>query len=197
LVEFRVPQRWDAGIGQAVVLIHDYTGDYSQIYRASSGRQGLIAGDIYEIGDSSPVGIGGFMSISISSIDVQALTATIGVTVRKDRRPGPMGPSRILFGGASGGVGIAISPNGGVVHIEPHLPLIRVLDAVIGLQNSESIVAGALRDQVRREALTALRGEVDAQLERLDGFRSPAPVSGQETVWTGLVEPSEVGPVHD
>jgi hypothetical protein len=172
--------------------VHDYVADHSDLFAGDSGRQGLIAGDTFEIGDTSPGGIGPLTRIDVISINEQTLTATIGATVRPDRRPAPAGPSRLLFG-AGDGVGIAVSPNGTIVQVEPHLPLIRVLDDVVALQSTESIASGVLRDQVRRQTLQSLRDKVNAELERLDGYRSPAPPAAQTTTSTdGAVEPGAV-----
>lgn len=92
LVEFRVPELWDAGLPGAVVLVHRFSGaeENGQVYSPAllgqqslgthsyimSGQNGsfsFVEGDIFEIGN------GPFTRMKVLSIDRANRTATIQV----------------------------------------------------------------------------------------------------------------------
>src|SRR5262249_42845 len=51
LVEFRVPERWDAAIPRACVLVHRFEANHSYLEPAISGSQDIVSGDKFMIGD--------------------------------------------------------------------------------------------------------------------------------------------------
>jgi hypothetical protein len=78
LIEFRVPQDWDADIGQPTVLIHrfegpvgQFLGTHSYLEKGSKGEVALTAGHVFEIG------AGPWVSAEVQSIDAANATATL------------------------------------------------------------------------------------------------------------------------
>ena len=170
--EFRVPELWDAGIGQAVVLVHEYFLGTSYIHTGNSGNQGLIAGDQFEWGATSDP-LGPHIRAEVVSIDTAARTATLRVHRRQDRRRA-VGPARIIGGVASDGGGWYVV-GGTLRRIPPRSPLLHMLEDLAALQESESISHGATRDLLRRDALERVSARANAELERMLSYRSPSP----------------------
>jgi hypothetical protein len=105
------------------------------------------------------------LSVPVTAIDPTARTATLGVRRRQDRRPS-VGPAQILVGVTSDGGGLFII-GGKIVRIPPRSPVLRILEALATLQDSESISLGGARDLVQRNALQSISAEADAQLQRM------------------------------
>jgi len=169
--EFRVPERWDAGIKQAVVLVHEFDLGYSYIHTGKSGNQGLMAGDQFEWGTASDP-LGPQIRVEVVSIDATARTATLKFNRRQDRRP-EAGPAQTIGGVANDGGGWVIV--GGKVHrIPPRSPLLHMLEDVVAIQESESISNGATRDVLRRDTLDSIRARASAELQRMLSYRSPS-----------------------
>jgi hypothetical protein len=176
--ELRVPEVWDAGIGQAVVLVHDFAGGYSSIYTGQSGNQGLTAGDTFQRGDTTDP-LGALLSVTVTSIDPVARTADLSVVVQPDRHP-KAGPAQILAGVENDGGGW-IFVGGKLVRVPPRSPLVRILEDVATLQESESIRYGAARDLLQRSALQSISAQADLQLQRTLSYREPAPAQLERT----------------
>jgi hypothetical protein len=170
--EFRVPELWDAGIGQAVVLVHEYFLGTSYIHTGKSGNQGLMAGDEFEWGATSDP-LGPHIRVEVVSIDAAARTATLRVHRRQDRRRA-VGPALIIGGLASDGGGWYVV-GGTLRRIPPRSPLLHMLEDLAALQESESISHGATRDLLRRDALESVSARANAELERMLSYRSPSP----------------------
>jgi hypothetical protein len=169
--EFRVPELWDAAIGEAVVLVHDFFDGNSYIYTDKSGsRQGLLAGDEFEVGDPSDP-FAPLVRVQVSSVDAAARTATLKVFRRPDQRP-VAGPARIFGGVASDGGGWVILGRT-VRKVPPRSPVLRMLEHLVALQESESISQGATRDMLRRDALEGVSAVANAELARMRSYRSP------------------------
>jgi hypothetical protein len=177
--ELRVPELWDYRIAQEVVLVHDFFNGNSYIHTDKSGsNQGLLAGDEFEVGDPNDT-LGPLIRVKVRSIDADARTATLKVFRRQDRRP-VAGPAQILGGVASDGGGwVIVGPT--IRKIPPRSPLLRMLEHMVALQESESISHGATRDLLRRDALEGVRALANAELERMLSYRSPAPPRLEQT----------------
>jgi hypothetical protein len=63
LVEFRVPEAWDAAFGKPVVIVHRYQAPNSFIMKGTNGQKVLGVGDIFEIGS------GPFSRLKVELID--------------------------------------------------------------------------------------------------------------------------------
>lgn len=81
LVEFRVWQRWDAGIPRACDLVHRFQDDHSYLMPSISGNKDCIVGDKFEIGDSSKTSTD-YYAVEVLDIDESNLTATIRIHQR-------------------------------------------------------------------------------------------------------------------
>lgn len=71
LVEFRVPEFWDAMFGSPLVMVHRFNKPNSYVMRGTSGQKTLRAGDIFE------VGTGPISRLKVEAIDPIAKIATI------------------------------------------------------------------------------------------------------------------------
>ena len=78
LVEFRVPERWDAGISPSCVLVHHFEDNHSYIMPGTGGNYDLHAGDTFQIG--SPDSIFGQLKVHVNSINPEGHTANVGLT---------------------------------------------------------------------------------------------------------------------
>ncbi|MBS1598404.1 MAG: hypothetical protein JST75_09260 [Bacteroidetes bacterium] len=86
LVEFRVPQYWDAGIGGAGVIVHRYAQDNSRsfpnvnsyIMKGTNDQKLLGVGDVFE------KGTGPFSRVKVVSIDAAAQTAVVALCYTPD-----------------------------------------------------------------------------------------------------------------
>jgi len=78
LVEFRVPDEWDAGIGAPKLLIHrfegkinQFMGTHSYLMKGTNGQKALAVGDVFEIG------AGPFLRLKVLEVDDAKLQADI------------------------------------------------------------------------------------------------------------------------
>jgi hypothetical protein len=80
LVEMRIPEKWDAAIPRACVLIHSFSGGRSYLQRAVNGHQDLVEGDRF---------VGGFhfgrYELEVQEIDPGNKTATVHMRGRPNR----------------------------------------------------------------------------------------------------------------
>jgi hypothetical protein len=171
--ELRVPDRWDAAIGPAVVLVHHFHSGASYIDTGNSGNQGLSAGDKFQQGDAANP-LAPLLQVEVTNIDSAAQTGTLRVTKRVDRRPhaGPAGP---FFGGVTSGGGGFVLVGGKIVRVPPRTPSVLMLEDLAVFVESESISHGAARDLLQRNALQSLSARANVQLQRMLSYREPAP----------------------
>ena len=136
-VEFRTNDGWDQGLPRATVLIHELSGNTAvamttretgqRLSGASGWDHEWLPGETF--GTKSPLlFINGGTQISVHSFDLQAKKALIGIQRQAARPVAKHGD--ILVGVAGGGDGILILPNGKVVIVPPHSPVIRGMLAV-------------------------------------------------------------------
>jgi len=182
--ELRVPELWDAGIGQdPVVLVHDYLNGNSYQHPSESGSWALTApGDLFEWGDAADP-LAPLVRVEVSSINFGKSpdrTATLKVTRRQDRRP-TAGPAQVIVGVDSDGGGL-ILVGGKIVKVPPHSPYVDILENLVVLQESESISHGAAGDLMRRGALESIIARANAQLNRMLSYRVPSPPRQEQTL---------------
>ena len=183
LIKFRSRTSWDAGIPRSAVLIHRFEDNRSYLLSANSGDQDLGANDVFGTSDKEN-GLAAIFN-GVSRVEVVEINeAEQFAVVRLMKRPGFEEPSLggILFGGVTrGGGGHVFVPGRGFVPIPPHSPFVRVLNHVATYQSSEAITSTHLRNEVRREALTAIAALIEDELQELQGFESPPPVRAKRT----------------
>jgi hypothetical protein len=136
-VEFRTNDGWDQGLPRATVLIHELIGNTVVAMSTKTGptiiskggwEHEWLPGELFETGSPIQSDIEGGTQISVESFDLQAKKALIRIRRQAPRPVAKQG--HILVGIAGGGDGILILPNGKVVKVPPHSPIIRGLFAV-------------------------------------------------------------------
>jgi hypothetical protein len=76
LVEFRVPERWDAAIDTPVVLVHRFAENHSYLMPAVDGARSLTVGSVFTSGrEDWPYEP--FLRVEVLAIDAAAHTATL------------------------------------------------------------------------------------------------------------------------
>ncbi|WP_073502918.1 hypothetical protein [Actinacidiphila paucisporea] len=176
-VEFRVPEAWDAAIGQPVVLVHALQDGISYLQSGVSGSQGLTVGDAFRLGDPADK-LGHLIEVEVTDIDLAGHVATIGVTVQRDRHP-KAGPA-VVLDGVSEDAGGWVIVGGKVKKVPPWSPLKQILQSVVSIEESNEAHSGATRDLIRREALQRISEQASGQLEQMRMFHSPSgPLNGR------------------
>jgi len=177
LVEFRVPQRWDAAIGDACDLVHRFEDNHSYLMPATNGSQSLLTGYKFQIGDPKDI-YQPYMLAEVTSIDMDNLTATLNLVLRP-RQPFPnIGLVGQIFGGVAVDGGGWIFVNGQFIPIPPRGPVTDLVQQVaryLGVQTYQTGVESALGSQ--RAALedvvrsvVALYREASAISEQPPGY---------------------------
>ena len=174
LAEFRVQERWDAGIPRAAVLVHSFDDNHSYLVPASSGSRDFGEGDRFERGSQTIPWVG-HTALEVVDIDAEAHTAEI----RLQHVPRQRGTEfEGIFGQILGGVGvdgggILILPGGRVVPIPPWDPTIRIAEQIAVYRDSAHINDLTLQDAVRRRALENITAHAQKGLAGLHVFETP------------------------
>jgi len=154
LVEFRIPERWDAAIPRACVLVHRFEDNHSYLMSGDSGNPDLVEGQQFRDGEIDFPYVHWF-ALDVTRLDTTSRTATIRLQHRPLRSPPQVGPGIPLGGIEVDGGGILIL-NGKVIRVPPRGPaaslakeLARYLDTDL---SPGADVAAALAQ--RRHALT-------------------------------------------
>jgi hypothetical protein len=170
--EFRVKERWDAGIPGPTVLVHEFDFNRSYLLTATNGQDSLQKGDEFLRGDpSEPTGLTPVVQIKVVDIDAAARVATLEVTRRPDRQL-LAGPATTLFGAEGDGGGLILI-GGKVVKVPPRSPLYAMVEEIAQLQQTGVTVNAQVRDQLHRGTLRAIASLANDQLSRMDSPREP------------------------
>jgi hypothetical protein len=176
-IEFRMNELWDAGIGEPVVLIHDYFDGHSHIYFNDSRQPQLLVGDSFSRGYTaeppSPVHGSGF-KITVTAINATTRTATIQIETWSSNIPAPAGPGSLLGAVASDGGGWVIV-NGRVTPVPPRSPEFTLLEHIAEARAGQGIRNGVARGMVLRQAYEAIGGIAAAETAEIQSYREPAP----------------------
>lgn len=173
LLEFRMNEKWDAGIPKPCILMHQ-AGWQSATGRARSelmvahkslshhrgvrGRPELLEGDVFEQGDPLDI-FSPHLKIHVEEINPVERRARISISLRPGRHP----IEGITFGGVNvGGGGLIWTPGHGFKKVPPDSPLREVLELVAGIEAANEAAAGESGENRQR-----LRQAVGEQLERL------------------------------
>jgi hypothetical protein len=154
LVEFRVPERWDAAIPRAGVLVHSFLNNHSYLMYSYSGSRDIVAGDKFAMGDPNYL-VFGYYAAEVVTIDEPNLTATVRLHQRPPHPvPVPQAVGQVPLGLPVEG---AIMAGNKVIKLPTHglaLKLVeevaRYLDIEISTNNVETAMAA------RRQALEAV-----------------------------------------
>jgi hypothetical protein len=160
LVEFRVPEKWDAAIPKACILVHSFAGNRSYLQSGTEGQQDLGDGDRFTSGNPE-FPLSPYYEVEVQSIDEAHETATI----RLQYRPAVRFHEPGLVGQVVGGVEVdgpgALIIGGRIVKIPPRGPARQMLERVAdylsaetasGLGGSATLQRGALTEIVRSVA---------------------------------------------
>jgi hypothetical protein len=172
--ELRVPERWDAAIGGAAILVHSFFLGRSYIHAGSTGRENLHVGDRFVQGDTTNP-LAPLLLVEVTEVDGNARTATLRVTRRVERRAEVVGPGQVIGRGDSDG-GVLIIIGGKIIRIPPRSPLRTILEELSAIAAGDSITHGATRDLLQRETWRRIMVHADAQEHRLGRYREPTPL---------------------
>jgi hypothetical protein len=167
LLEFRMNERWDVGIPQPCILMHEVgwqsaTGkarsELIVAHKSPVSRPELLEGDVFEKGDPLDL-FSSHLKIRVEEINPGTRVARISVSLRPPRQP----PSVRTFGGVDvGGGGLIWTPGRGFKKVPPDSPLRGVLELVAALESLSERVVGESGDDQQR-----LRQAMDEQLQQL------------------------------
>lgn len=136
LVEFRVPERWDAGTEKACVLIHRFTDGHSYLMAADDGSISLTQGSVFtreSIFEGRP-------RVEVIDINGETRTATVRLQYNTPAQfiDVPNSPVGTLFGGITvGGGGLIITPDGRIIRVGPRSPFFTLFNETAKLANTE------------------------------------------------------------
>jgi hypothetical protein len=180
LVEFRVPQRWDAAIGDACVLVHRFEDNHSYLMPATNGSQSLLTGYKFQIGEPSYQYLP-YMVAEVTSIDMDNLTATLNLVLRP-RTPLPnIGLVGQIFGGVEVDGGGWIFVNGQFLPVPPRGPVTDLVQQVarfLTVQTYQTGVESALGSQ--RAALEDIVRSVVSLYRDANAISEPPPGYGAQ-----------------
>jgi hypothetical protein len=136
LVEFRVPEKWDAAIDVPRVFVHRFEGNRSYLMSGSNGQWSLGEGDSFE--DDSPFNLGARVQVNVQKIDAEARIADIGVSIRPGFRPPDLVAGQ-MFGGIAVDGGGWFWINGKLGRIPPRGPVTELLKTMAAYLNTEAV----------------------------------------------------------
>ncbi len=178
LVEFRMPERWDAAFPNACVLVHRFDDNHSYLMPATSGSQHLQVGSQFRVGDPS-ISLIDYFAIDVTEIDTEQQTATIHVYQRRGEHPRVTeGIFAQVFGGIAVDGGGFIIVNGRIIPIPPRGPAYDLVEQVVrylevgtgttGVDTSRTAKRQALAEVVR--AAIQLHADAAAVSEQPPGY---------------------------
>lgn len=177
LLEFRVPQRWDAAIGDACVLVHRFDSNHSYLMPATNGSQSLLTGSAFQIGapnfEYQP-----YWRAEVTNIDMENLTATLNLALRPAVPPPNVGLVGQILGGVAADGGGWIIVGGHIYPVPPLGPVTELVQQVArytsvqiyqsGVDSALGSQRAALEDVVR--AVVRLYGQSGAISEPPPGY---------------------------
>jgi hypothetical protein len=172
LVEFRVPEDWDAAFPRPGVFVHRLQDGHSYRMIGSSGSSDLVVGDKFTFGiESSPWS--SFTSVQVDEINEGEHFAKVTLTYR----PRAVIHVPSLEGVVSAGVprdgGGTIWVNGHPNPVDPWGPLVGVLTSVVAHGSAEQIKDPGVRLAAKRSALASIIGIATDELEDLTHLETP------------------------
>jgi hypothetical protein len=194
LIEFRVPERWDAAIPRACVLVHRFENNHSYLMPAQNGSQDMVEGDRFVVGNPANP-FANYYSAEVTHIDPQNLVATIHL-VKQPAHP-PHIPDLVgqIFGGVSVDGGGFILVGHKIIKIPPRGPAFALVQHVVRYLEASTAANGVdITLASQRQALESivsaaidLHAEAEAVSEPPPGYLKQT----EETYQTnGLIEPS-------
>jgi hypothetical protein len=179
LVELRVPEKWDAAIPRAAVLVHRFDDNRSYLETAVGGTQDMVEGDRFVVG-SPEFRYSAYYELDVQRIDEAHKTATIHLR-HHPSVPFPRAPELVgqILGGVEVGGGGAVVIGGHIVKVPPRGPARDLVEHIARYLSTDLVGDTAAGLAVRRGALTeivrsavALHGEAEIVSEQPPGYTS-------------------------
>jgi len=165
LVEFRMNEGWDAGIGRPGVLIHRIDpespsrilNDQHSTLIGYPGPQFLDEGDTYGVGDAT---FGPRREVTVTDIDADTRTATVSFVHKPSVERQELAVVQWIIEGVLG-----ISPRGTVVKVGPRPPIRDMLLAIAANELAHSMSNGEAREALAGASLDAIQAAVRSERE--------------------------------
>ncbi len=110
--------------------------------------------------------------MTVGAIDDRALTASVNIESRRHRQF-VVGPAEVFGGVASDGGGFIIL-NGKIVRIPPRSPMLRVLEGLVALEDTNTpVLPTHLQHPLRVQILEGMSADLAAQLDELTELHTP------------------------
>lgn len=174
LVELRVPEKWDAAIGDAAVLVHRFDDNHSYLMAGTAGQTALTAGGLFETGSPSWP-FAPYLAVEVVSIDAHAHRAEVRLTRRPARREPVVGPVTSYGGVEVDGGGFVVLPGGAVKPVPPRGPITELVRLAAEYAAHDLGTDVALGLATRRSMLGAISAIADALQEENDLVSSSPP----------------------
>ena len=164
-LRLRVPQRWDAAIPRACILVHSFQDNHSYLMPAESGSEDIVEGDKFVFGNPD-YPIYGYYAAEVVKIDEPNLIATVKM-LNLPRHHLPLHPVRIpeavgqVLGGVQVDGGGIIIIGGKIIKVPPYGPARNLVEEVaryLQIDTATNNVGPALASQ--RAALEAIVSHV-------------------------------------
>jgi hypothetical protein len=178
LVEFRVPEDWDAAFPRPAVFVHRLNEGYSYRMIGSSGSSDLVAGDRFTWG-SEAFSFTSYTSVKVDEINEIEHYAKVTLHYRPAERirvPQIVGE---IFGGVAVDGGGVIFVNGVPHPVGPWGPLVQVLNQVVAHSTADLIADPIARLAAKKSALSAIIEVASNQLEDLTRLETPPALTRQ------------------
>jgi hypothetical protein len=157
LVEFRVPEKWDAAIGPACVLVHRFSTFDNRPYlmQGTNGQMSLHEGDVFQSGPDSSILPG--LKVEVADIDAAGHTARLNVSVWPGYRPPDLVATEI-FGGVTVDGGGYVVINGKVLKVPPRGPVTDIVNDLVRYLETDPangvLVTGQIRQTLARSIMS-------------------------------------------
>lgn len=172
LLEFRVPEDWDAAFPRAAIFVHRLSDGHSYRMIGSSGSSDLVVGDKFTSGSES-FRFSSFTSVHVDEINENEHFAKLTLSYRPAEiliSPSVVGE---IFGGVAVGGGGVIVVNGRPHPIEPSGPLNEVLAQVAAHGAAEQISDPLVQIAAKKDALARIAGVASKALKDLTHLETP------------------------
>ena len=189
LVELRVAEGWDAGIGQSRVLVHRFEANHSYLMTGTDGQQSLVAGSAFQVGDESRPSRP-YFRVEVTEIDDHTKTATLRLSYRPADPPRVPQYAGTPFGAIDvDGGGLFILPGGRVIPLPPRGPVTDLIGLIAVFATQELSGDVALGIAQRRSILNSIVS-LAAQLYDENDVISERPPRGEPTPEEHLSDPA-------
>lgn len=172
LVEYRVPEDWDAAIPRPAVFVHRLDNGSSYRMVGSSGLSDLVEGETFTSGG----GVSSFSSqttVRVDEINEERHYAKVTVHHQPRHIVHDEGIVGEIFGGVAVDGGGFIWVNGHPHPVDPWGPLKEIGMQLVAHRSAEQISGPIVRIDAKRDALSKIIEVASSALVELDHMESP------------------------